>query len=422
MIIAGYNLRKYFIAGGMFTRNPPVIKAVQDVDIKIPEGKIVGLVGESGSGKTTLGKLLIGLEKVTAGSILFDIPNERLKEYEEAKETGDLNKLNKIREEFDIANLSLDKLRHIRKYMGIVFQDPYASLNPRMRIIDIIKEPMISTRYLEGEKANQRVMELLEKVGLPKSFAYRYPHELSGGQRQRVAIARAIATDPKFVVLDEPTSALDVSTQAQILNMIKDLQKIMDTSFLLITHNIAVASYLSEEIYVMYAGKIVEKGTKDQIINDPKHPYTIALISAVPRIGYKMKRIILKGEPPNLIDLPKGCVFHPRCPLAFDICGWNSKEIAEDLKFLIEGKYFDFIKDKAEFQILDEYTLRLKGLSKENIEEIIKLEIDNIPSLKAVSEINSLDNNEIEIKLKKYKEPSMYILKDGRQVRCLLFQ
>ncbi|MEM0372984.1 MAG: dipeptide/oligopeptide/nickel ABC transporter ATP-binding protein, partial [Sulfolobales archaeon] len=249
MIIAGYNITKYFVSGGMFSRRSAVVKAVQNVDIKIKEGETVGLVGESGSGKTTLAKLLIGLEDVTEGSILFNIPDEEVERYEEALERKDKDTIRRIEREYDITKISKARLRKLRRYMSIVFQDPYSSLDPRMRVIDIIKEPMISTGYLFGEEANKRVFELLEKVGLPKWFAYRYPHELSGGQRQRVAIARALATNPKFIALDEPTSALDVSTQAQILNLLKSLQKEENISYLLITHNIAVASYLSNRIY-----------------------------------------------------------------------------------------------------------------------------------------------------------------------------
>jgi peptide/nickel transport system ATP-binding protein len=410
MIIAGYNVTKYFISGGMFSRNKVIVKAVQDVNIKISEGETLALVGESGSGKTTLGRLLVGLEKPTKGVILFNIPDKALEEYENAK---DEETKRRIEKEYGI------NTKEFRRQVNMVFQDPYSSLDPRMKVLDIIKEPMIATNYLKGEEANKRVMELLEIVGLPRNFAYRYPHELSGGQRQRVAIARAISTNPKFIVLDEPTSALDVSTQAQILNMLRRLKKEMKISMLLITHNIAVASYLSDKIYVMYAGRIVEKGSKEQIMKNPKHPYTIALLSAVPKIGTKMQRIILKGEPPNLVDLPKGCNFHPRCPYAFEDCGWTSREVAEDLKYLIESRYYDLVGDVI-IDIINDRELIVRGIEEQVLKKIINEEKE-VRSFKGISKIEK-KGNEILIIMRQFIEPEMYKIDDGREVRCLLFK
>ena len=421
MIIAGYNVTKHFISGGMFSTNKVVVKAVQGVNIKIREKETVGLVGESGSGKTTLARLLVGLEEVTEGTILFNIPDDELNEYEEALKKGDKEVMKRIEEKYDITKMPKSKLRKLRRYMSMVFQDPYSSLDPRMRVLDIIKEPMIATGYLSGEEADKRVLELLEKVGLPKWFAYRYPHELSGGQRQRVALARALSTNPKFIALDEPTSALDVSTQAQILNLLKSLQKEEGISYLLITHNIAVASYLSDRLYVMYAGKIVEVGDKELVIKNPKHPYTIALMSAVPRIGKVMQRVPIKGEPPNLVNLPTGCHFHPRCPYAFEYCGWNAIEVAEDLKYLLEGKYYDIGGERIRIDVLSDFKLRIEGIGYQDLEKIVKSEIESVKSFKSIDSIKMEGENIVTIELKKYMTPKLYELEDGRLVSCLLY-
>ena len=421
MMIAGYNITKQYVSGGMFSTNKAVVKAVQGVNIKIKEKETVGLVGESGSGKTTLARLLIGLEEVTEGTILFNISDGELNEYEEALKKGDEGVIKRIEGMYDITKIPRSRLRKLRRYMSIVFQDPYSSLDPRMTVIDIIKEPMIATGYLSGEEANKRVLELLEKVGLPKWFAYRYPHELSGGQRQRVAIARALSTNPKFIALDEPTSALDVSTQAQILNLLKSLQRDEGLSYLLITHNISVASYLSDRMYVMYAGKLVEVGEREQVIKNPKHPYTIVLMSAVPKLGKIMQRVPVKGEPPNLVNLPTGCHFHPRCPYAFEYCGWNAVEVAEDLKYLLEGKYYDIGGEKIKVDVLSELKIRVEGLGYQDLEKIIESETEVVKSFKSIDSIKKENENAVLIELKQYINPKLYKLEDGRLVACLLY-
>ncbi|MCE4608040.1 MAG: ABC transporter ATP-binding protein, partial [Caldisphaeraceae archaeon] len=318
MIIAARRLTKYFEIKGV---KNAFIRAVDDVNIEIKEGEIVGLVGESGSGKSTLGRLLIRLIDPTSGEILYNTPDDELEEYDIALENNDEKAAKKIADKYSITRLRGEDLRRFRRNVGIVFQDPYSSLDPRWKIEDIIAEPIIETKAMKPEEARKRVDELLDEVELPREFRNRFPHELSGGQRQRVALARGIATFPRLVILDEPTSALDVSVQAEILELLRSLRKKYNMAMLLITHNISVVSYMSDRIFVMYAGKIMEKGYKNDVIKDPQHPYTIALISAVPQIKRTMQRIILKGDPPNLLNLPKGCRFHPRCPLALPICG-----------------------------------------------------------------------------------------------------
>src|SRR5579875_1524776 len=297
-MIAAFGIRKYFNVKQSMLSNL-MLKAVDGVDLKIRKGEIFGLVGESGSGKTTLGRILVGLLEPTEGDVLFDVDEDVTSRYENALLKGDKEELEALSKKYSIFKKRGNNRKILRRKMNIVFQDPYSSLDPRMRIIDIVKEPMIATDYLKGEAAEKRVLDLLEEVGLGKSFAQRYPHELSGGQRQRVAIARALATEPEFVVLDEPTSALDVSVQAQILNLLQNLKQERELTMLLITHNIAVVSYMADRVGVMYAGKLMEVGDKIQVLKNPKHPYTVSLISAVPQPKPRSirQRIVLKGEP-----------------------------------------------------------------------------------------------------------------------------
>src|SRR5438445_1476782 len=334
MMIAAYGLSKFFPVRGAF-RATTSLKAVEAVGLKIQNEQVVGLVGESGSGKSTIGRCLIRLLNATDGEVLFDIPDSELADYEKARAAGATERLDEIADRFSLLRRSSSELRAVRRLVNIVFQDPYSSLNPRMKLSTIISEPMISTRFCTRAEADIRARELLGEVGLPEFFEDRYPHELSGGQRQRVAIARAISTNPKLLILDEPTSALDVSVQAQILNLLRGLREKYGMSMLLITHNLAVVAYLAEYVYVMYAGKIMEWGAKGKVLRDPQHPYTKALMSSVPVIGETRARSILRGDPPNLIVPPLACRFHPRCPVAFEVCGWSPEEVAEDLEFLV---------------------------------------------------------------------------------------
>ncbi|MEM3275895.1 MAG: ABC transporter ATP-binding protein [Metallosphaera sp.] len=415
-MIAAFNLKKYFPVRGSLKNQ--YVKAVDNVSLKVNKGEVLGIVGESGSGKTTLGRLLIRLLEPTDGEILFDIEDDEVKEYEDAILTKDLERAKKISEKYSLLNKKGNELRKIRIKMNMVFQDPYSSIDPRYRILDVVLEPMLSTGFLKGEEAKRRVYELLEEVGLPRSFAMRYPHELSGGQRQRVAIARALATNPGLLILDEPTSALDVSVQAQILNLLNELKRRKNITMILITHNIAVVSYMANRVAVMYSGKMMEIGDKESVLNNPKHPYTMALISSVPRPepGSMRKRITLRGDPPNLIDPPKGCVFHPRCPMAFDKCGWTMEEIVEDLNYLIQGKYYDLF-EKAEI-MQDKEKLLVKNANIAELRKIIESEREVVRSLTSIT--NVTDNGEITIS--DYEEPSLYNEGENRKVSCLLYK
>lgn len=289
-------LSKYFpIREGLLRTR--YLHAVEDVSFVLEKGKTIGVIGETGSGKTTLGKTVIRLYKPSKGRIIF--------------------------RGTDITSLPEKRLRPLRKYMQIVYQDPYSSLNPRMRIRDIIARPLLIHRLVSSrEELDNRIRELLEEVELPINVMYRYPHELSGGQRQRVAIARALATEPELIVLDEPTSALDVSVQAQILNLLKSIQRTHKTSYIFISHDISVVSYMSDEVMVMYSGVVVEKGPTDTVINNPKHPYTRMLISSVPKPDprEKLPEVMEVAEPRLPIDPPPGCRYRDRCPYALHIC------------------------------------------------------------------------------------------------------
>jgi len=278
---------------GFFHRTAGHVKAVDGVDLSISAGRTVALVGESGCGKTTVGKSILRLLDATEGTITFD--------------------------QVDLRSLEGDELRKIRSDFQMIFQDPYASMNPRMMVADIIGEGMDS---LLGESSQQRVGELLEEVGLAADMAGRYPHEFSGGQRQRIAIARALAVNPRLIVCDEPTSALDVSVQAQILNLLRRLQQQQGISYLFITHNLSVVSWFAQEVAVMYLGKIVEYGTVEEVMTQPLHPYTQALLSAVPLIEKESGRevIRLEGDQASSTNPPLGCPFHPRCPQAVARC------------------------------------------------------------------------------------------------------
>jgi peptide/nickel transport system ATP-binding protein len=291
------DLKVHFpIRKGLFKRTAGYVKAVDGVSLEIGAGRTLGLVGESGCGKTTVGKAILQLIR-PQGQVEF----------------GGV----------ELTRLRGAALRERRRDFQIIFQDPYASLNPRMRVAEILSEGMASLGVEPNTAARtKRVAEILDQVGLARDSVERYPHEFSGGQRQRIAIARALAVRPKLIVCDEPTSALDVSVQAQILNLLKSLQRELGLSYLFITHNIAVVEYLAHEVAVMYLGRIVERGTMDEVLRAPKHPYTQALLAAVPKIeaGSGREVIRLEGELPSPVNPPSGCHFHPRCPKVMPEC------------------------------------------------------------------------------------------------------
>jgi oligopeptide transport system ATP-binding protein len=300
ILIEVKNLKMYFpvTSGIIFQRKIADVKAVDDISFFIRRGETLGLVGESGCGKSTTGRAMLQLYRPTAGQVLFD--------------------------GLDLCKVKGNQLRLFRRKMQMIFQDPYASLNPRMSIGSIIGEPLVIHKLASGKQRRERVQELMRIVGLNPYYANRYPHEFSGGQRQRIGVARALAVEPNFIVCDEPVSALDVSIQAQIINLLEDLQEKFNLTYLFIAHDLSVVRHISDRVAVMYLGKLMELSGRLEIYENPLHPYTKALLSAVPIpdpvVEATRERIILTGDVPSPLFPPSGCVFHTRCPLVTDEC------------------------------------------------------------------------------------------------------
>jgi oligopeptide/dipeptide ABC transporter ATP-binding protein len=332
-------LKKYFpISGGVFRRQVGAVKAVDNVSLKVRRGQWLGLVGESGCGKTTLAKTTIRLLRPTGGHIYFDISDEVKAEIEQLESAGDnKSRLKPLLKDNDLGLFSPARVRAFRRQAQLVHQDPFTSLNPRMKIKDIVGEPLTIHHVASGQEQQHAVQELLYRVGLSSGQLGRYPHQFSGGQRQRIAIARALATKPEFVVFDEPTSALDVSVQAQILQLLKDLKKEFGLTYLYITHELLIAESVCDYIAVMYLGKIVEMGRPEEIFHTPYHPYSRSLIAAtpVPDPSRRVGRIVLPGEVPSPANPPPGCAFHPRCSRASGDCS----KLQPELKLISSDHY-----------------------------------------------------------------------------------
>jgi len=301
------NLKKWFpITAGLLGRTEGYVKAVDGVDLVIEKGETFGLVGESGSGKTTLGRCILRLIEPTSGEIIY--------------------------RDQDITKLKGEDFQKIRRKFGIVFQDPYASLDPRQIVKSALMEPMRYHRLVKNqEEAINRAKDLMRRVGLNEDHLYRFPHEFSGGQRQRIAVARALTTEPEVIILDEPTSFLDVSVQAQILNLLSDLQEELDLTYLFISHNLSVIEHMSDRVGVMYLGKIMEAAPKDVVYRRPEHPYTHALISAlpIPNPALSQQRVVLAGDIPSPANIPSGCRFRTRCPHVKEICAQKEPLLEE---------------------------------------------------------------------------------------------
>jgi oligopeptide transport system ATP-binding protein len=297
--------KSYPVRRGFFSRVVGQVRAVDGVSFDIRRGETLGLVGESGCGKTTLARLILRLIDATAGRVWFD--------------------------DTDVLALGKRDMRALRKRMQIIFQDPYGSLNPRLTVGSMIAEAIRIHRLASGDGVRERVIELLERVGIPAEHMNRYPHEFSGGQRQRIGIARALAVSPELVIADEPVSALDVSIQAQIINLLKDLQQDLGLTYLFIAHDLGVVEYISDRVAVMYLGRIVELGDARALYAEPRHPYTRALLSAIPSLdpARRSERTLLSGDVPSPMNIPSGCPFHTRCPDAMPVCRERCPEFKE---------------------------------------------------------------------------------------------
>ncbi len=303
------NLVKYFpiTRGIIFQKEVAAVHAVDDVSFNIHKGETLGLVGESGCGKSTTGRTILQLYRPTSGSVEFD--------------------------GVDLVALKGEDLRHMRRKMQMIFQDPYASLNPRMTVGEIIGEPLVIHKVASQKEIEERVENLLELVGLNPAFENRYPHEFSGGQRQRIGVARALSLQPSFIICDEPISALDVSIQAQVVNLLEDLQNQFDLTYLFVAHDLSMVRHISDRVAVMYLGVIVELASRDEVYHKPLHPYTQALLSAVPIpdpvADAKRQRVILQGDVPSPVNPPSGCRFRTRCPIAESVCAESRPEFRE---------------------------------------------------------------------------------------------
>lgn len=447
-------LKKYFDVSKSGLRVTGHVRAVDGVTFVLNRNETLGVVGESGCGKTTLGRLLLGLIEATNGDVYFEPPKsvldqimvleEQLEELGEEKDKAVIDRKKTILKELDVLSKkysltkkSSRKMKKYRKDMQPVFQDPFSSLDPRQIIRNIIAEPMKLLTEMKSEEIRNRSLSLMKEVGLSEDHLYRFPHEFSGGQRQRIGIARAISIEPKVIVLDEPTSALDVSVQAQILNLLKDLQEKKNLSFIFISHHLNVIRLMSDKVAVMYLGKIVELTDTERLFTSMLHPYTEALLSAIPIPNPKNRKsgIILEGEVPNPANPPKGCYFHPRCRYAMTNCGWSPRDLIAPIQRLFEpfranesgvlplAKEMLTDEKKNTIEIVFDSSLSLEQF--ETYKKLLSKESSKPSGARfgAISDTSlSSAGSSIILSMKESDEPRLKEVRPGHLVSCLMYE
>jgi oligopeptide/dipeptide ABC transporter ATP-binding protein len=419
------DLTKHFpIREGVLQRVASHVRAVDGVSLDIPRGTTVGLVGESGCGKTTLGRCIAGLMPTTAGGVYFGMDDASVERLDVLRAIDPADRrpehdaeMEALAARYRIDRMSKHSRRRYRRNCQVVFQDAFASLNPRQLVVDIVGRPLRIHGEASGAALTQRVVDLLESVGLGRQHLYRFPHQFSGGQRQRISIARALALDPEFIVLDEPTSALDVSVQAQILNLLHQLQQERGLTYLFISHDLNVVKHMSDRIIVMYLGVIAEIGRADDIFSDPHHPYTEALLAANPSMHEEDTAIRLAGSVPDPASPPEGCRFHTRCPVATDACGWDVSDV---LRVLEErGHVLDGLRGVERSTPFD-------GTFSFETEEqaaivVTELGANRIPaSLRGATELVEARGRDVQVRFRPVAEMSVHAVGAEHHTACIL--
>jgi peptide/nickel transport system ATP-binding protein len=412
----------YPVKEGVFQRVTGQVRAVDGINLSIPRGQTLGLVGESGCGKTTLGRVIAGLVAPTGGDIWVDVNTAQHNDIERIRRiaakdrsAADQTLWKNLESNHRLGSMSREKQRNYRRNCQVVFQDAFASLNPRQLVRDIVGRPLRVHKEASGEDLDRRVTELLERVGLGPQHLLRFPHQFSGGQRQRISIARALALNPEFVILDEPTSALDVSVQAQILNLLVDLQKDLGLTYLFITHDLGVVQHMSDRIAVMYMGEIAEYGPTEQVFNNPLHPYSKILRDSNPTLedGAKIEKWDLSGTVPNPINPPRGCRLHPRCPVAKAECGWSIDDVLTDSErnTPVVFETISTVRRTSEFRATVNFTESEAAKSFAN-------RIGTLAAHEALERPVRLDEKSVEVSFNEVSDAELQQLQDGRWTSC----